>query len=127
MPAYDAGRPAPPDDGLGDAKTYDSWPDALGRPIVPGSVVAIATVSAQSPQINFVEVVRINRVDSKGQRIIAWDYLTSTEGPSCTISGRTVAQSRFPHRPSGRLTTFSLPQNVVVIDRTVEQITAGRP
>lgn len=48
-------------------KTWDTWQDALGNTFQAGDIVAIAVINGKSPQMVIAEVIRINKVNSRGE------------------------------------------------------------
>lgn len=51
-------------------KEWPEWPDALGVKYKPGDNVAYASVSGSAAYLQFAEVFKINKVDSKGKPLL---------------------------------------------------------
>jgi len=51
------------------SKEWAEWKDVLGNTYKPGDYVAVATIAGKSPQLVTGTVVRINKVDSKGNPV----------------------------------------------------------
>lgn len=121
-------------------KTWDEWTDVLGQTYRPGDYVAYASVNGRSPQLVIAEVIRINRVDSKGHlhlervgylryhREMKWpggENRPVTQqmpiyAPSCSVTVRPVIDARGFYRSGRRAGTVTLkiPQNVIKVDWT---------
>lgn len=78
-------------------KTWPCWTDSLGQTYAPGDLVAYAALNGTSALMRYGEVVRINRINSKGEEIVkavgwrddkgVWQRRTS---PSCTVTVRPI-------------------------------------
>jgi len=108
-------------------KTWPHWTDCLGNIIYPDDLVAVSTINGRSPQLVIARVVRINRLNSKGEEIVVqqrekindkWEWTTT---PSCTITAVPVIDARGFFRWSGRngeeakAVTYQIPSNIVKV------------
>lgn len=112
-------------------KTWDEWTDSVGIPFRAGDYVAVATVNNKSPQMVIGIVHRINRLDSKGQPIMArtfkgYEQMENGRSravyeatPSCTVTVAPLVQGRNFHRYSDRKQTYKFPGNIVKVDPSV--------
>lgn len=110
-------------------KTWPHWTDALGNIIYPGDTVAVATINGRSPQQVIAQVVRINRLNSKGEEIVDSKRVKDADGkwvyinePSCSITAIPLIDARGFLRWSSRdgapakAVTYQLPRNVIKVE-----------
>lgn len=105
-------------------KTWPEWTDVLGQTYRPDDYVAYAMISGRSPQLVIARVVRINRVNSKGQEITTrvwpnghWERDASMiEVPYCTITLLPTIDARGFSRVGGKPVTLFIPENIIKID-----------
>lgn len=116
-------------DDLSDAAVWPCWHDALGQRYEPGDRVAIATVNGKSPQLVIGEVIRINRMNSRGEPIMDRRFLRakpgqrshSVEYESATITVQPLVDGRGFLRWSARggkaprAVTYQYPQNIIKV------------
>lgn len=128
-------------------KTWPHWTDPLGNLIFPGDVVAISTINGRSPQLVIARVDRINRVNSRGEEIVArksisfdepvqrlrYDgtpylvYQEYREVPSCTITATPIIDARGFSRSSTytgepvKKVTYSIPENIIRIELNTDE------
>lgn len=111
-----------------DPKLWSSYVDILDQTIKAGDHVAYASISGKSPQLVIAQVVRINRVDSKGEPITS-GYGNRAE-PACTLRIQPLIDARGFHRggqkwnralnqyeqvDKPREVTIQIPNNVIKI------------
>lgn len=117
----------------GTPKTWDEWTDILGQTYRPGDWVAVATVNMKSPQLVVGQVLKINRIDSKGNLVgyEEWDTPTGQwydfKGPrpglrwkeSCTVTVAPMIDARGFHRSSpdkkSKNVTYTIANNVIKV------------
>lgn len=104
-------------------KTWPEWTDVLGQTYRPDDYVAYAMISGRSPQLVIARVVRINRVNSKGQEITterwengSWSRNAQRETvPYCTVTLLPAIDARGFSR-AGKPVTLFIPENIIKID-----------
>lgn len=99
----------------------DSWHDILGNSYGPGDTVAYASINGKSPQLVVAEVVRINTINSKGEKITSHKYDQNrrqwTESPSVTVTVKPLIDARGFGRygKKDRLITLQIPENIIAV------------
>lgn len=122
-------------------KEWVSWVDVLGNVIYPGDYIAVSTINGRSPQMVIAQVVRINRLNSRGEEITDRKFFEYDEPiekpragggtysargeyrdvPSCTITAKPLIDARGFTRWSSRngepakAVTYQIPGNCVKI------------
>lgn len=97
----------------GTPKTYDEWTDVLGQTYRAGDTVAVAVINGKSPQMVIGEVVRINRLDSKGCEHVDEFWVDDDSKPprtwtTSTGETRSRPEQKRAHRPSCTVTVQPL-------------------
>lgn len=128
-------------------KTWPYWTDILGNLIYPGDHIAVSTINGRSPQTVIARVVRINRLNSKGEEITGREWVDH-ENPiekertgggtywergeyrissSCTITAVPVIDARNFFRWTGRdgtepkAVTYQIAANCVKVELNVTE------
>lgn len=123
-------------------KTYDHWTDVTGREFRPGDIVAIATINGRSPQMVLAKVERINRVNSRNEEVVSYEFAwedggentahwmpgrgkgTRVSKASCTVTALPIQDARDFYRSNRggkqKLVTYQIPENILLVKSKAE-------
>lgn len=101
----------------GTPKEWPEWTDQRGNTYRPGDTVAVAAVRHKAATLHIGTVIKINRINSKGEEIGYWSYDPQTQQktliPSCTV---TVLRPQPYHQGQDTQYTYQDPSNIIKLD-----------
>lgn len=100
-------------------ETWPEWTDFLGQTYRPGDHVVYATCSNSSARLTFARVLRINRVDSKGEPIMSgW---RDNRKPSCTVTLQPIEGTGYRSETPKKVNISSI-SNIIKVDNPYDAL-----